>query len=60
MNELVRRLSDLYGGLNSESGFEITFSDAIPLNELFNCIDEHFSIRVEIQNLRKLLEDRSF
>lgn len=60
MNELVSRLSDLYGGLNGESGFEINFADAIPLNELFLSIDEHFAIRLEIQKVRKVLEDRSF
>jgi hypothetical protein len=43
-----------------ESGFEIAFSDAIPLNELFNAIDEHYQIRVEIAKLKKTLEDRSY
>jgi len=32
MNELIRRLNDL---LNADGELEITFSDAIPLNELF-------------------------
>lgn len=39
---------------------EINFPDAIPLNELFNAIDEHSQIRTEIAKLKKLLEDRSY
>ncbi len=43
-----------------DNELEISFTDAIPLNELFNVIDEHSSIRVEIAKLKKLLEDRSY
>ena len=42
-----------------DEDFEIQYADAIPLNELFNVIDEHYQIRVEIQKLKKTLEDRS-
>ena len=40
--------------------FEIQFGDSIPLNELFNQIDEHNAIRVEIARIKKVLEDRSY
>ena len=46
--------------VNDESGFEITFPDAIPLVELFGIIDHHSSYRGEIQKLKKTLEDRSY
>lgn len=54
MNELIKRLNEL---LNSgkytfknfndftfiiDNELEISFADAIPLNELFNVIDEHY------------------
>lgn len=58
MNEMLKRLNDLYS--SGDNHLEITFPDAIPLNELFAAIDEHSSIRNEIAKLKKLLEDRSY
>lgn len=43
-----------------DNDLEISFADAIPLNELFNVIDEHYKIRMDVLKLRKILEDRSF
>lgn len=43
-----------------DNDLEISFADAIPLNELFNVIDEHYQIRMDIIKLKKLLEDRSY
>lgn len=36
------------------------FPDAIPLNELFLLIDEHFYLRGELEKLKKVLNDRSY
>lgn len=67
MNELIKRLGEI---LNRgkfipnhfllDNDLEISFADAIPLNELFNVIDEHYRIRMDILKLKKILEDRSF
>eukprot|EP00347_Sterkiella_histriomuscorum_P008020 403346677 len=69
-NELIKRLNELLNkGKNInynviiqfvDNDLEISFADAIPLNELFNVIDEHYQIRMDIIKLRKLLEDRSY
>jgi hypothetical protein len=39
---------------------EISFPDAIPLNELFVAIDEHFQLRVDAEKLKKTLDDRTY
>jgi Bardet-Biedl syndrome 9 protein len=52
----TRRLAELYG---SEQ-VEITYPDAIPLNELFSVVDEHVGCRGEILRLKKTLDDRSY
>ncbi len=53
---------DLYYNGKGATGedFEITYPDAIPLNELFGVIDDHFAHRKELQRLRKELEDRTY
>ena len=53
---------DLYFNGKGAAGedFEITYPDAIPLNELFAVIDDHFAHRKELQRLRKELEDRTY
>jgi Bardet-Biedl syndrome 9 protein len=43
-----------------DESFEIQFTEAIPLNELFSAIDEHYQYRAEIAKLKKVLEDRSY
>ncbi|TNV72525.1 hypothetical protein FGO68_gene9026 [Halteria grandinella] len=53
---LVSRLFDLFG----KSELQITYPDAIPLNELFTVIDEHAAYRGEILRLKKVLDDRSY
>lgn len=43
---MAREKVSLFGLNNLEdNAFEVTFADAIPLNELFLAIDEHFSLR---------------
>lgn len=51
LKALIKRLTDLYG--SKESGFEISYPDAIPLPELFQFIDEHHHYRLELIKLRK-------
>lgn len=68
LSETVRRLHALFANpgkypqiLNSaDDPLQITFPDAIPLNELFTVIDEHAGIRAEMTRLRKALEDRTY
>ena len=43
-----------------DSDLEISFPDAIPLNELFVAIDEHFLLRVDAEKLKKTLDDRTY
>lgn len=60
LKELVTRLVALFDNKGTDDDLEITFPDAIPLNELFLAMEEHHSIRREIVKEKKMLEDRSY
>jgi len=42
-----------------DTKLEIDAIDAIPLNEMFQAIDDHFSIRTEITRIKKIVGERS-
>jgi len=58
LNELIKRL--ITNSHNDGGDLEITFPDAIPLNELFGAIVEHYTVRNEIDKSRKVLDDRTY
>ena len=58
LSQLVTRLEALFS--NVDPPLQITYSKAIPLHELFQSIDEHFAIRLEIDKLKKDLEDKTY
>ena len=51
---------DLYSTGKGGDDFELSYPDAIPLNELFAVLDDHFAHRKELQRLKKDLEDRTY
>ena len=57
MNELTEKLEETFRGYEI---FDIVELDGqIPLVELFEIIDQHFSIRKESAKLRKMMETRT-
>jgi hypothetical protein len=44
----------------NDSGFEVTFPDAIPLVELFGIIEHHWTFKGKILRLKQLLDDRTY
>lgn len=57
MNELSEKLEETFRGYEI---FDIVEVDGpIPLVELFEIIDQHFSIRKESTKLRKMMETRT-
>ena len=57
MNELSEKLEETFRGYEI---FDIVEVDGpIPLVELFEIIDQHFSIRKESAKLRKMMETRT-
>lgn len=57
LNELVERLTNLYGDADP---VEFQINESIPLNELFQAVEEHANIRTEIEGVKKDLEDRTY
>ena len=57
LKSLLSRLEEQFA--HSDSGCEISLLDTIPLNELFQAIDDHFGIKSEIARIKTILNDRS-
>jgi len=56
MSELPSRLAKLF---QQDSSFKFSVPDSIQVAPLFEAIDEHHGVRVSIEKLKKVLEDRS-
>jgi hypothetical protein len=57
LKSVIKRLQSSFE--HSDEPLEISLVDTIPLNELFNAIDDHFGIQQELIRIKKILDDRS-
>ena len=64
LSTLTKRLVQYFQGARGPDGeptadFEITLGQPLPLEDYFGAIDNHLSMRHQVAQLRKVLEDRS-
>jgi len=64
LHELVKRLAAYYeeaegGAPVPEGKFSVAFEEALPLEDFFDIVDQHFNARSHVASMRKQLEDRA-